>query len=610
MSNLDSTQYANDKIQLPIGSDQGTNTPMVDMASATEVQGILKPQESQGSVISPTGQVIFSNPYESGLNNWKENNWKDGDWSGAQGNGGNVDNGPWGGGNESNRWSQAEKQSQNGDTAAGNPGQTDSNVPAASTGPAAGTDRASTAANPNNIDQQLENQIAQIEAQITQMTAELSQYLGGGTSTQAGTGDGTVSAPGTPATPATAAGGDGTITASPPADLTPPSANTGTGSDTISGTGATSVGTTGDSNTEAGAAQPVTNTSNATLAASSTINSTGDNTNGGTTGTNLNTGDGSEATTPATTNASGVGADMSLIPSVPSNVSDLGAVSINGNDFTPLDQYGTVTQTADGTVFNANGNLVPEIDLNGTSNLTIENAVFDDSTFGVNGQNTSNITVQDSNFNDTHAGVLFGQSSDITVSNNLFTDMQGGTYPNEDPVQVGNVTGYTIDNNTMVNDPGQSGVVDNINSYYSSSYADAPSVIANNLISGYGTLDPVNDAAGTGIQVEESNGTAANPIEVTNNNVSGQVNGGIAFTNTQYATANDNYVNDPTPNTGPTAQYITWGAGQDYSESGSTNVAFTNNTALGPNLQWWASQSDLSQDSGNTWNPGAEHTGY
>jgi hypothetical protein len=135
-------------------------------------------------------------------------------------------------------------------------------------------------------------------------------------------------------------------------------------------------------------------------------------------------------------------------------------ITINGNDIAALQAAGaTVTTTANGSlVADFGGKQAPELDLSGCSNLTIQNAVFSNTTYGINADSCSNLTIANDAFSQTGAGVLANNCQNTTVTSCHFSDMtagfqQGGGLVG-DWAQFSNCTGVNLTNNVATNGPG------------------------------------------------------------------------------------------------------------------------------------------------------------
>src|SRR5215472_10166619 len=104
------------------------------------------------------------------------------------------------------------------------------------------------------------------------------------------------------------------------------------------------------------------------------------------------------------------------------------AITINGNDIAALQAAGaTVTTTANGgLVADFGGHQAPELDLSGCSNLTIQNAVFTNTTYGINADSCSNLTIVNDTFSQTGAGILANGCQNTTVTSCQFSDMTAG----------------------------------------------------------------------------------------------------------------------------------------------------------------------------------------
>jgi len=132
--------------------------------------------------------------------------------------------------------------------------------------------------------------------------------------------------------------------------------------------------------------------------------------------------------------------------------------TINGNDIAALQAAGAaVTTTANGLVADFGGKTAPELDLSGCSNLTIQNAVFTNTTYGINADSCSNLTIANDTFSQTGAGILVNGSQNTTVTSCHFSDMtagfqQGGGLVG-DWAQFTNSTGVNLTNNTATNGP-------------------------------------------------------------------------------------------------------------------------------------------------------------
>ena len=132
--------------------------------------------------------------------------------------------------------------------------------------------------------------------------------------------------------------------------------------------------------------------------------------------------------------------------------------TINGNDIAALQAAGAaVTTTANGLVADFGGKTAPELDLSGCSNLTIQNAVFTNTTYGINADSCSNLTIANDTFSQTGAGILVNGSQNTTVTSCHFNDMtagfqQGGGLVG-DWAQFTNSTGVNLTNNTATNGP-------------------------------------------------------------------------------------------------------------------------------------------------------------
>ena len=134
--------------------------------------------------------------------------------------------------------------------------------------------------------------------------------------------------------------------------------------------------------------------------------------------------------------------------------------TINGNDIAALQAAGaTVTTTANGGLLaDFGGHQAPELDLSGCSNLTIQNAVFTNTTYGINADSCNNLTIANDTFSQTGAGILVNGSQNTTVTSCHFSDMtagfqQGGGLVG-DWAQFTNSTGVNLTNNTATNGPG------------------------------------------------------------------------------------------------------------------------------------------------------------
>jgi hypothetical protein len=171
MSNFDAPQTGNDKIQQTAGSDQSAS-PLVDMANPGNFQGIFQRSDrnDNNSVISNSGEVMFSNPY------------------------GHSEHG-------GHHCGSHERSGSAGDHTAGNNSPGDS-----SAGDRSGT---SAASQPADSFSQLKTQLAQLGNDISQLSAELATLLG-----NKGATPGDNAAPPPP--------GDNTTPVAPPVDNTSP----------------------------------------------------------------------------------------------------------------------------------------------------------------------------------------------------------------------------------------------------------------------------------------------------------------------------------------------------------------------------------------------------
>jgi Cellulase (glycosyl hydrolase family 5) len=121
-------------------------------------------------------------------------------------------------------------------------------------------------------------------------------------------------------------------------------------------------------------------------------------------------------------------------PTLPANLQNLSALTINGDSgLSALDQYGTLTQSSDGSyTFNGNGQQVAPLILNDVNNLTIENSVFGNT--GSGGAVTFNAGNNDAVINSTFSNIGYGvgefQSGNVNptnmaIVNNTFSDING-----------------------------------------------------------------------------------------------------------------------------------------------------------------------------------------
>jgi parallel beta-helix repeat protein len=97
-------------------------------------------------------------------------------------------------------------------------------------------------------------------------------------------------------------------------------------------------------------------------------------------------------------------------------------------------------------------------DLSGCSNLTIQNAVFTNTTYGIHADGCNNITVANDTFSQTGAGILANSCQNTTVTSCHFSDMTAGFQQNGglvgDWAQFAHCTGVNLTNNTATNGPG------------------------------------------------------------------------------------------------------------------------------------------------------------
>jgi parallel beta helix pectate lyase-like protein len=364
-----------------------------------------------------------------------------------------------------------------------------------------------------------------------------------GTGTKTGTtppttGTGTKTGTTTPTT------GTGTKTGT-----TPPTTGTGTKTGTTTpttGTGTktgTTTPTTG-TGTKTGTTTPTTGTGTKT---GTTTPTTGTGTTTGTT-TGTKTG-----TTPATGTTTGT--KTGTTPTTGTTTGTTGTKKPT-NPTTPT----TPTKTASAYTYSApillqnqnnvtisgdsiNGGSKPCISLINCTNIHITNCKLQNGTTvnstGVNTLNCTGITVDNCLITKVSTGVYAQASQQINVNNNQFLNMMG-PFPRGAYVQFNNVsgTGNQIVNNKGENVSGQSNPEDGINLYQSNGTAASPILVTGNMLRGGGP-----STTGSGITVGDQGGsyeTITGNTVVNTGNIGMQVAGGTHITmsnNMIYSTA-------------------------------------------------------------------------
>ncbi len=158
----------------------------------------------------------------------------------------------------------------------------------------------------------------------------------------------------------------------------------------------------------------------------------------------------------------------------------------NVKDSAPLTIGGKTNVVIKGVrIKNPNGNCIT---VQGSTSVIIENSEIGPcSGEGVYIVNSKNVTVRQTSFNEVRTGVYAVNSQTINVSNNDFLNMNG-PMPRGQFVQYNNVTGTgnRINSNYGVNIKGQSNPEDALNVYQSSGTAADPIQVNNNYIRGGG----------------------------------------------------------------------------------------------------------------------------
>src|SRR6516162_7785946 len=184
---------------------------------------------------------------------------------------------------------------------------------------------------------------------------------------------------------------------------------------------------------------------------------------------------------------------------------NLGVVTINGNDIAALQAAGaTVTTNANGSlVADFGGHQAPELDLANCSKLTIQNALFSNTTYGVNADSCSNLTIANNTFSQTGAGILANNCQNTTVTSCHFSDMTAGYQLDGglvgDWAQFANCTGVNLTNNTATNGPG-SNPEDGFNFYNTTGVPGFDQITGNTA----GGSNAVGSQSGAILQLEQN----------------------------------------------------------------------------------------------------------
>jgi len=149
------------------------------------------------------------------------------------------------------------------------------------------------------------------------------------------------------------------------------------------------------------------------------------------------------------------------------------------------------------------GHQAPELDLANCSNLTIQNALFSNTTYGVNADSCSNLTIANNTFSQTGAGILANNCQNTTVTSCHFSDMTAGYQLDGglvgDWAQFANCTGVNLTNNTATNGPG-SNPEDGFNFYNTTGVPGFDQITGNTA----GGSNAVGSQSGAILQLEQN----------------------------------------------------------------------------------------------------------